>query len=233
MFEVQRKIQRKRVRREQGESFSYLRVLDEEEVVPFGNLRFAWDTTLHPGGSWRRRLPPLLDLLLLPLRGVMAVGSDPAMELAKIEPGQLARIRQPAGGAVLCQALEMPCRLLEIGLRGPAEPEPVPAELVELKDFREASGRWPKFTAVLSPDGSGGTLAAGYDAHLFRWFLSAGEQIRYETVSPHRLFLIVLRGALQAGKYRLLEGDSLRSVGEPELDLVVNRSADLILVETS
>ncbi|GAB4253898.1 MAG: hypothetical protein Kow00109_29470 [Acidobacteriota bacterium] len=233
MFELQRKVQRKQIRREHGESHSYLRVLDEEEVLPFGNLRFAWDTTLRSGGGMVRRLPSFLDFFVMPLQGAVDIRLDTAERTCKIEPGRVARIRLRDPGSVRLWAPEAPSRFLEIGLGVPAEGHTAPAEPIEWRDFRDESGRWPKFTAVLAPDGAEDSLAAGYDAHLFRWFLSAGEQVRYETVPPHRLFLILLRGALQAGKFRLLEGDSLRGVGEPELDLVVNRSSDLVLIETS
>ncbi len=233
MLEVHRKAQRRLLRTENSVSYSYLRTLETGESQVFGSLAQVVETWIRTG-DLERRSDRWLQHLFLPLHGSVIL--HPADGNARrLQPGEAAAVLQAPETVLRLESDEEPCRLLEIGfeLNDEATPEeafPLPELLFQVRDFRKPE-RWPAWSCILSDRGEGESLQALSDATVSRLFVSGGEHVRYETLSTHRLLLIVLRGALQAGSLRLLEGDSLRCLGEAELEIAVHRSADLVLIE--
>jgi hypothetical protein len=196
------------------ERFSVLRVLNEDRVAPGAGF---------PPHSHRE-----MEIVTCILEGALR-HQDSMGNGSVIRPGDVQRMS--AGTGVVHSehnaSSSEPVHFLQIWIL-PAEQRLEPS--YEQKNFPENERRG-RLHLVASPDGRDGSVTIHQDAFLYVSTLSEGDSVRHGLASERRVYLHVIRGAVQLGGRQLAAGDGARIEGEGEGELVAHEAAEILLFD--
>jgi redox-sensitive bicupin YhaK (pirin superfamily) len=200
----------------------------EPQQMGFRQLRVINDDRVAPGKGFGSHGHKDMEILSYVVEGALE-HKDSMGNTARIVPGDVQRMS--AGTGVVHSeyngSSSEPVHFLQIWLP-PAQRGLAPSYEQRHFSREERQGR---LRLVASPDGADGSISLHQDARLYAGLLSAGDRVVHTLPPGRHAWAQVVSGVLRAGDQRLEEGAGLAVSGEPELELVAETDAEILVFD--
>lgn len=209
-------------------TFSFAEYYDPEQTG-FSALRVINDDRIAPGGGFPSHPHRDMEIVTIVLDGALA-HRDNLGEGSLIRPGEVQRMTAGRGivhseyNASQVEALH----LLQIWIV-PDRSSLAPAYEQKRFDVAENDFHFPRL--VVSPDGSGGSLAINQDARISFGRLSAGRSARTPIENGRRAYVHLARGRVRMNGIEMGEGDGARVESEQALEFTALENSELLLFD--
>ena len=194
----------------------------------FGALRVINDDRVAPGAGFDTHGHRDMEIISYVIDGVMA-HRDSLGHGSVIRPGDLQRMSAGTGvtHSEFNDSKALPLRFLQIWVL----PEQTGSEPGYEQIHFPADERRGGLRLVASRDGREGSVTVHQDASIYAGLLGAGDSRRLELAAGRGAWAQVVRGELALNGIALAEGDGAAVVGEPGIELVGTKDAEVLLFE--
>jgi redox-sensitive bicupin YhaK (pirin superfamily) len=196
----------------------------DPQWMGFGPLRVINEDRVAPGGGFAPHRHANMEILSYVLSGSLA-HQDNAGGGGVIRPGELQWMSAGHGieHSEFNPSQSEPVHFLQIWIQ-PDRVNAKPAYAQQAFDPAARRGRW---AALVSPDGSDGSLAIRQQAWLRGVLLAAGEAVEMVLDPARRYWLHVAQGSIELDGRKLVAGDAVGFVDESGAHRLDGRGDDV------
>ncbi|MCC9599079.1 pirin family protein [Stieleria sp. JC731] len=208
-------------------SFSFSSYYDPQHMG-FRSLRVMNEDHVAPGKGFGTHPHDNMEIVTYVLEGALE-HRDSMGNGEVLRPGEFQRITAGTGitHSEFNPSADNQTHLYQIWLlpeRSGIEPS------YEQKAF-DPEGRRDNFQLVASRDGEAGSLLIHQDVRIYLADLNAASGLTYSISEGRHAWLQVLRGSVSVGEHQLAQGDAVAISDQPDLQLVADEAAELMLFD--
>ena len=208
-------------------SFSFADYYDPRHMG-FGALRVINEDRVQPGRGFGTHGHRDMEIISYVLEGGLA-HKDSMGNGSVIRPGDVQRMSAGTGvtHSEFNASDKEPVHFLQIWIE-PAARGIRPS--YEEKKFDDASKRG-RLRLIASPDGRDGSVTIHQDAFLYAALIDAAESVAFDSRPGRKVYVHVIRGAVEVNGQPLSGGDAIKLTGESAVRITNGREAEILLFD--